>query len=124
MTWQKVAPIYLIIFSNKLILLLRAILSIVMGTIMQYKNNNLRLLMSYSSISNTCWIVTGVLLNLFIILMFILIYFLSVIVINFIFKTRTLIKSSGFKKTLNLYSVFLFILLLRGIPPTIAFVPK
>jgi len=85
MTWQKVAPIYLIIFRNKLLLLISAIFSIAIGTLIQYKNNNLRLMMAYSSISNTCWIITGILLNMLIILMFVLIYFLSVSIINFVF---------------------------------------
>jgi len=124
MTWQKVAPIYLIIFSNKLLLITRAVFSILFGTLLQYKNSNLRLIIAYSSISNTCWIIVGILLNVLIMVFFVSIYFLSVGFMNTIFKGKTILKRSNFKNIRGLYIGFFFVLLLRGIPPTIAFIPK
>jgi len=107
-TWQKLAPIYLIIFRNKLLLMVRAMSSMLIGTLLQYKNNRLRILIAYSSISNSCWIMIGLLINTLIITIFVTIYFLSVILINIILKRKTLIKRSVSKKTVGMYTIFFF----------------
>jgi len=88
MTWQKVAPIYLILFSNKMILIIRATISMSVGTILQYKNRRLRIMIAYSSIANSCWIITGAVLNVLMIILFISIYFLAVAIINITFKKK------------------------------------
>jgi len=90
MTWQKVAPIYLILFSNKMILIIRATISMSVGTILQYKNRRLRIMIAYSSIANSCWIITGAVLNVLMIILFISIYFLAVAIINITFKKKPL----------------------------------
>lgn len=123
-TWQKLAPIYLLLFSRKLIIIIRAIISIIVGTILQYKNNKIRLLIAYSSISNSCWIMIGIVIRTTITIIFISVYFLSVSIINLVFKNKASIKNSRIKKITRIHVIFFFILLLRGIPPTIAFVPK
>jgi len=69
-TWQKMIPIYLIIYSLKLLSIARAILSIIFGTILQYKNIKRKSLIIYSRISNSCWIVIAITINIQLIVVF------------------------------------------------------
>ena len=120
-TWQKTIPIYLIIYSLKIIALIRAILSIIIGTILQYKNIKRKRLIIYSRISNSCWIIVAILINIQLILIFCTIYFFSVAIIIQIIKIKQL-KTT--KKRNELIASFLLILILAGIPPSIGFIPK
>jgi len=120
-TWQKIIPIYLIMYSTKLIIIIRGILSITVGTILQYKNNKGKRLIIYSSISNSCWIVAAIILNAQLILTFCVIYFFSVIAIMQIMIIKQL-KTT--KKSTELITRFMLILMLAGMPPSVGFFPK
>ena len=120
-TWQKTIPIYLITYSIKIPLLVRSILSIVFGTILQYKNNGRKTIIIYSSISNSCWIILSIILNIQLILSFCLIYFSSVFIIIKVIEKKQLNNS---RKENELTLRFMLILTLAGIPPSLGFLPK
>ena len=88
---------------------------------MQYKNNKRKNLMIYSSISNSCWIVLSIILNIQLILTFCTIYFISVIIIIQVMMIKQL-KTT--KKRNELILRFLLVLMLAGIPPSLGFLPK
>lgn len=124
-TWQKAIPIYLMIFSMKILVIARASVSILIGTVLQYKNRNRKKLIVYSRISNSCWILLASILNIQLIIIFCSIYFSSVIISIKIIIEKVPKRKKGFIKERNEIIVrFMIILILAGMPPSLGFFPK
>ncbi len=129
-TWQKLAPLLLLIFSlfNSLYIIIILSLSIYIRSIGGYRQTKLRSLLAYSSIGHISWILRACLVSstpsiiyliFYIILsltIFIIIYFISISSTHNIFK---------FNLKISLTIVIVILLFsLRGLPPFIGFFPK
>nr|YP_010713157.1 NADH dehydrogenase subunit 2 [Thaumatomyia glabra]WDA94049.1 NADH dehydrogenase subunit 2 [Thaumatomyia glabra] len=130
MTWQKIAPFMLMTYtiSNSLIIIC-SILSVMFGALGGLNQSFLRKLMAYSSINHLGWMISSLMLNQNIWMVYFLFYsFLSfnmtfmfnlwkIFHINKMFSTFTYSKSLKFMLMFNLLS-------LGGLPPFMGFIPK
>lgn len=131
MTWQKLAPIiiisYLINFNNLYIFFI--LTSTLIGGIGGLNQTSIRKLISFSSINHIGWILTAILFNEFIWLIYFIIYTILNLIIIFIINIfhifylnqiyRIFIHSKIIK-----FSLLISILSLGGLPPFLGFLPK
>lgn len=130
MTWQKIAPFILISYLiRNIIVIVCSILSVIFGALGGLDQSLLRKLIAYSSINHLGWIISSLLFNQTIWLIYFLFYsFLSfnliyifnlwkIFHINKIFSLFTQSKILKFTIIFNLLS-------LGGLPPFLGFIPK
>lgn len=131
-TWQKVAPIilliYLILSSNNLILIF-TIISTFIGAIGGLNQTSLRKLLAFSSINHIGWIIIALIFNenlwliyfiIYIILNFSIIFLLKKIQIFYLRQMYTIFFQSPILK----FRLITSILSLGGLPPFLGFIPK
>lgn len=128
-TWQKIIPIIILSYCYITIVInFFIILRVILGRLIGFNQTSLQLILAYSSISHIGWILTSMIININLWLIYFLIYrFLNsilIIIFNFI-KIFHLIQifSSKFYSYLN-YFIFLNLLSLGGLPPFLGFLPK
>nr|APX40941.1 NADH dehydrogenase subunit 2 [Galeruca luctuosa] len=131
LTWQKLAPMILIMYNLKMMWFLMFIIisSSIIGGIMGFNQTSLRKIMAYSSINHISWMLAGMLNNKLIWLIYFIIY--SLITLNIIiifhklnlFYMKQLFYSMNSNKLIKLFFIFNF-LSLGGLPPFLGFLPK
>lgn len=129
-TWQKIAPFILISYLiRNIICIICSILSVIFGALGGLNQSLLRKLIAYSSINHLGWIISSLILNQNIWILYFLFYsFLTfnIIYLLNIWKIFHINKIfSIFTQSKNLKFVLMFNLLsLGGLPPFIGFIPK
>nr|UXW93542.1 NADH dehydrogenase subunit 2 [Athalia sp. 'tibetana'] len=129
MTWQKIAPISLMIqISTKSMIYISALMSSLWGAILTTNQTSLKMILSYSSINHMGWMMLALMVNLKVTIMYYTFYSLInlIICINFnkynINYMNQMFKINNNKMTkLIMKSSFLS---LGGIPPFTGFTPK
>lgn len=131
LTWQKIAPIILLIINSKILsfLIFSIILSSIIGRIMGLNQLRLRKIIAYSSINHIGWMLRRLLNSQSIWLFYFLRY--SLITINIIlifnkinlFFIKQFVNSINFNKPLKFFFILNF-LSLGGLPPFLGFLPK
>nr|YP_003289003.1 NADH dehydrogenase subunit 2 [Causus defilippii]ACY09596.1 NADH dehydrogenase subunit 2 [Causus defilippii] len=133
LTWQKIAPLSLLLTnhqnSNLSILNLSAIMSILMGGLGGLNQTQMRKMMAYSSISHTGWVLATISMAPNISSLTFMIYILTTTPIFLLLNLSlsTTIKDIGTIWTMSphLMSIMLMsILSLSGLPPLTGFMPK
>ena len=129
-TWQKIAPLFIISYCFNFFLLWIIILfSIIFGRLGGLNQTSLRKLIAFSSISHLGWITRGLLFNEILIFLYFLFYCFLRLIVIFIFNK---IKIFNINQTFRIFyssqliKFILFILLLSlgGLPPFLGFFPK
>nr|YP_009699984.1 NADH dehydrogenase subunit 2 [Dermestes tessellatocollis]QEK77720.1 NADH dehydrogenase subunit 2 [Dermestes tessellatocollis]QIA46733.1 NADH dehydrogenase subunit 2 [Dermestes maculatus] len=131
MTWQKVAPMVILIQSMKTTFLVTTVIicSMIISGIMGINQTSIRKILAYSSINHVGWMISSFLAWQSIWLIYISIY--SLISLNMImilktlniFHIKQLINTMNSNKPLKMTFILNF-LSLGGIPPFIGFLPK
>lgn len=128
LTWQKLAPLFiLILINNNLnIIILISILSTLTARIIILNQTNLQLIITYSSISHLGWILSIIIINRSITL----IYFINYIIISIPLITLLNMYSNNYlytlthKNNINKLTIPSLILSLAGLPPLLGFISK
>nr|YP_009745906.1 NADH dehydrogenase subunit 2 [Sciara ruficauda]QIH95751.1 NADH dehydrogenase subunit 2 [Sciara ruficauda] len=131
MTWQKLAPMMIlsyIIFLKKMMILF-IILSTFIGALGGLNQTSLRKLMAFSSINHIGWMITAMMFNenlwliyflLYSFLNFSIIYFFNNFKIYYLNQMYSLFMNSSILK----FNLLTSILSLGGLPPFLGFFPK
>jgi NADH:ubiquinone oxidoreductase subunit 2 (subunit N) len=125
LTWQKLAPTFILIFLMKTLILIRLVVRAVSGVISQINQKKLNEILAISSVFNVRWTLLAVLIGVKILLQFLILYWFSVLIIIYvIWKTRFKEKSNDNSEIeINLTTTIL-LANLAGIPPTSGFLAK
>jgi NADH:ubiquinone oxidoreductase subunit 2 (subunit N) len=124
-TWQKLAPIYILIFIIKTAVLVRILIRAVVGSITQLNKNKLIEIIALSSVFNLRWIILAVIIRTQRLFIFVLAYWRVLIsVLTILTKQKALENSINIEKTINPIIIALAIARLAGIPPTLGFYAK
>nr|YP_010954745.1 NADH dehydrogenase subunit 2 [Dorcus tityus]WMW30130.1 NADH dehydrogenase subunit 2 [Dorcus tityus] len=131
LTWQKIAPMMLLSYSSKpLILLTTVVIScMLVSGIMGQNHLSLRKIMAYSSINHIGWMIAATLFFEIIWMIYFVIY--SIITLNIIimfkklnlFFMKQLMLSMNYQPMLKIFFILNF-LSLGGLPPFLGFFPK
>nr|APH08342.1 NADH dehydrogenase subunit 2 [Tamias rufus]APH08446.1 NADH dehydrogenase subunit 2 [Tamias rufus] len=133
LTWQKIAPISIMIqispSINSTLIMMMAILSIMLGGWGGLNQIQLRKIMAYSSIAHMGWMMAIITFNpnltLLNLIIYILLTFNMFILFNYNKTTTTLSLSNTWNKSPLLTSTILIVLMsLGGLPPLVGFMPK
>ena len=123
-TWQKIAPLYLIIFQLKSLLVNFIFLSVLIGSLSIINKKNLKEILAYSSVFNLGWMIMAICIRTKLFLLFSFLYWFSVLILlNFLikFKVRTIEES---RKKIKKWLILSLIANLAGIPPLVGFIAK
>uniref|UniRef100_A0AAU8AU31 NADH-ubiquinone oxidoreductase chain 2 n=1 Tax=Pyrocoelia amplissima TaxID=370598 RepID=A0AAU8AU31_9COLE len=131
LTWQKIAPMVLLMYNIELSMfyIIIIMISMIISGLMAINQISLRKILAYSSINHMGWMLSSMMLSQSIWLMYFLIYAITTINMTMIFN----LSGSFFLSQMNLIWNFnpmikLFFLLnlfsMAGIPPFIGFLPK
>nr|QIV24679.1 NADH dehydrogenase subunit 2 [Geoffmonteithia queenslanda] len=131
LTWQKLAPMVILMYSLKMTLFLSSIIlcSTIIGGILGLNQISLRKILAYSSINHISWMMGSMLNSQAIWLVYFIIY--TIITINIvimfhvmnIFFLKQLFNSINYNKPLKILFLMNF-LSLGGLPPFLGFFPK
>nr|QVT11117.1 NADH dehydrogenase subunit 2 [Rhagoletis pomonella]QVT11130.1 NADH dehydrogenase subunit 2 [Rhagoletis pomonella] len=130
MTWQKIAPLVLISYTNwSNFIYLVIVLSTVMGSLGGLNQTSLRKLMAFSSINHLGWMLTAMQASESTWLIYFFMYsFLSFSLIfmfnNFKMYHINQVFNSFFNSKILKFCLFFNLLSLGGLPPFIGFLPK
>lgn len=130
-TWQKIAPIIIIIYTIKtnIILYIIIILSTLIGSIGGLNQIRIRKILAFSSINHIGWIFRSILINETIWLIYFIVYALISISIILIFNQfkifliKQIFINYRNNKSIN-FLISINILSLGGLPPFLGFIPK
>lgn len=129
--WQKVAPLVLINYLNKVTLLLHIIIFInsLIGSLGGINQTSLRKILTFSSINHIGWIFSSIILSEIIFLSYFIIYsFLNIcVILLFNFNQSFYLRQINFSIINSIFLKFYFsisILSLGGLPPFLGFLPK
>nr|YP_010583730.1 NADH dehydrogenase subunit 2 [Sepia orbignyana]UXN83926.1 NADH dehydrogenase subunit 2 [Sepia orbignyana] len=128
LTWQKLAPLFmLMLINNNLnIIMLISMLSTLTASIMILNQTNLQLIITYSSISHLGWMLSMIMINS----SMTLIYFINYIIISIPLMTLLNMYSNNYlytlthKNNINKLTIPSLILSLAGLPPLLGFISK
>nr|QXG19659.1 NADH dehydrogenase subunit 2 [Zaprionus indianus] len=130
MTWQKIAPLMLISYLNlNNLILISVILSVIVGALGGLNQTSLRKLMAFSSINHLGWMLSALMINESIWLLYFTFYsFLSFVLIYMfnlfkLFHLNQLFSWFTNSKILK-FTLFMNFLSLGGLPPFLGFLPK
>nr|ALO77429.1 NADH deshydrogenase subunit 2 [Attagenus hottentotus] len=131
LTWQKIAPMVIMMYSNKTMMFLTAsiIASMMISGIMGINQTSLRKIMAYSSINHIGWMISSTLMIQSIWMLYLVIYSIISMAIIMIMKFNNTFKMNQLTTTLNesksMKMLFILnFLSLGGIPPFLGFFPK
>nr|YP_010713118.1 NADH dehydrogenase subunit 2 [Rhodesiella elegantula]WDA93984.1 NADH dehydrogenase subunit 2 [Rhodesiella elegantula] len=130
MTWQKIAPFMLMTYLiNSNMIIICSILSVMFGSLGGLNQSLLRKLMAFSSINHLGWMMSSLLFNQSIWLIYFLFYsFLSfnlVYMFNLwkIFHINKMFSLFSYSKSIK-FTMMFNLLSLGGLPPFMGFIPK
>nr|QWB85690.1 NADH dehydrogenase subunit 2 [Peithona prionoides] len=131
LTWQKIAPMILLLYNLKMTLFLSCIIimSSLISGILGLNQISLRKILAYSSINHIGWMIASMMNSQSIWLIYFLIYSVIslniILILNFmnIFYLTQLLNSLNSDKILNFFFNLNF-LSLGGLPPFLGFLPK
>nr|QNP09980.1 NADH dehydrogenase subunit 2 [Ochthebius sp. IBE<ESP> AN292] len=131
LTWQKLTPMVLMLYNNKMILFFSFIIviSMLISGIMGLNQISLRKILAYSSINHMAWMISSFLFMENIWLIYFIIYLITNINLILIFKylnifyMKQLFLMLNNNKSLKIIFMMNF-LSMGGIPPFIGFLPK
>lgn len=131
LTWQKIAPIVLLIYNIKFITFIFTVIiaSIIIRGIMGVNQVSLRKIIAYSSINHIGWIIRTILIIETIWIYYFVIYTVISINIVLILKTFNIFYLNQLFQSINsriITKIFFILnfLSLRGVPPFLGFLPK
>nr|ADW41377.1 NADH dehydrogenase subunit 2 [Drosophila flavomontana] len=130
MTWQKIAPLMLISYLNlKNLLLISVIFSVIVGAIGGLNQTSLRKLMAFSSINHLGWMLSALMINESIWLIYFLFYSFLSFILTFMFNIFKLFHlnqlfSWFMQSKVMKFTLFMNFLSLGGLPPFLGFLPK
>nr|UAM91305.1 NADH dehydrogenase subunit 2 [Scolopendra subspinipes] len=128
MTWQKIAPLCLMLASKINFTMPIIIMSALIGSLGGFNQTSLKKIMAYSSIGHISWMLTALIINENLLYMYFILYTIMVSTMSLVFltnnmsNTSSIIHSSKMNNT-NLF-IFLNMLSLGGLPPFLGFLPK
>nr|AYM85164.1 NADH dehydrogenase subunit 2 [Galerucella sp. EMHAU-15070821] len=131
LTWQKLAPMILIMYNMKMIVFFSfiIIISAITGGIMGINQTSLRKLMAYSSITHIAWMLASMMslkniwFNYFIIYCIISLNLIYIFFILKLYNMAQFFSKINNNKTINFFFILNF-LSLGGLPPFLGFLPK
>nr|WES13260.1 NADH dehydrogenase subunit 2 [Fenusa (Kaliofenusa) sp. 3 GYN-2022b] len=130
MTWQKIAPLFLISMMNiNSMIYLMSISSVYMGSILGLNQTSIKMIMTYSSINHLGWILMTLMMNYKMMILYFIIYTLISTMICMMMNNlklnymNELFKINNQKFYLKIISMSLFVSL-GGLPPLLGFLPK
>nr|AXS65651.1 NADH dehydrogenase subunit 2 [Cucujoidea sp. 24 KM-2017] len=130
LTWQKIAPMVIIIYSSKttLFTLIVILTSMITGSIMSLNQLSIRKILAFSSINHIGWMLACISYNYTFWLTYFLIYVMISMNLVFLFKNFNIyyfnqLHSIMNNKTLK-FTFMMNFLSLGGLPPLIGFLPK
>nr|ALO77214.1 NADH deshydrogenase subunit 2 [Glaresis sp. GLA01] len=130
LTWQKLAPMILLIYNNFTIFFLTIIIifNMIISGIMGLNQTSLRKIMAYSSINHMGWMISIILFNNSLWFIYYIIYSLITINMILIFKHLNSLYLKQLFTSMNNNYIKLFFLInflsLGGLPPFLGFLPK
>jgi len=125
MTWQKLAPLFLILYQVKNIIWPFLLLSIILGSIIQIDKIIMLEIIAYSSVFNLSWILMAILISNPLFLAFCLIYWSSVLLVVLFLKNSKQKKiNTPPNSRKEKWVLILVIANLAGLPPTAGFLIK
>nr|ALO70897.1 NADH deshydrogenase subunit 2 [Scaphisoma boleti] len=131
LTWQKIAPMILLMYnlnySNFFFLII--IIAMLISGINGLNQISLRKILVFSSINHMAWMISSLLINKFIWLIYFLIYALMTIFLTMNFHINNIFFFNQMISLMNKNIIFKFFFIfnflsLGGIPPFIGFFPK
>nr|QJT42842.1 NADH dehydrogenase subunit 2 [Agrilus mali] len=130
LTWQKIAPLVILMYNNNEMILLMAILfSVLVGGLIGLNQTSLRKILSYSSINHIGWMLAAMLFLETLWTWYFILYSIMNTMIIWVLKKfnissiSQLINISKLNPQLKIFFMFNFFSL-GGIPPFIGFLPK
>nr|UPL65972.1 NADH dehydrogenase subunit 2 [Onomaus tenuis] len=130
MTWQKIAPMYIIsqmLMNNKITMMI-IIISTMMGSIMGLNHTSTRKIMAYSSMNHLGWMTACAVMYKKLWIMYMMLYSMMIIIMcinlnkyNIMFINQFNIKSLTMMEKL---SFMIMMLSMGGMPPFMGFLPK
>nr|QEJ81539.1 NADH dehydrogenase subunit 2 [Diaphanes sp. FM11] len=131
LTWQKIAPMVLLMYSNEfsLFFMISIIIGMVISGLMAFNQISLRKILAYSSINHMGWMLSSMMISQSIWLIYFIVYSITTINITVIFNcTNTfyvpqMVSIWNFNPMIKLFFSMNF-LSLAGIPPFLGFLPK
>lgn len=129
-TWQKIAPLILISYLNlNNLLIIRIILSVIVGAIGGLNQTSLRKLIAFSSINHLGWILRALIISESVWLIYFLFYSFLSLILTFIFNIFKLFHlnqlfSWFLQNKILKFTLFINFLSLGGLPPFLGFLPK
>nr|AND96465.1 NADH deshydrogenase subunit 2 [Onthophagus haematopus] len=131
LTWQKIAPMILISYSNYNInyIALIVIMSSMISGIMGMNQTNMRKILAYSSINHISWMITAMLFFENIWIYYFIIYSIITLNIIIILNKLNIFSLNQLFSSLNNYPLIKFFfsmnfMSLGGLPPFLGFLPK
>ena len=124
-TWQKIAPVFLILYQAKFLFYIFMILSVFIGRLSQINKRYIIEIIGFSSVFNLGWMILAISLNRKILFFFSFIYWSSVLLVMLtIYKSKIIKINSEFVKITEKWNYFIVIINLAGIPPLAGFLAK
>nr|YP_009500740.1 NADH dehydrogenase subunit 2 [Paracarsidara gigantea]AWU48999.1 NADH dehydrogenase subunit 2 [Paracarsidara gigantea] len=126
LTVQKINPLLILYSSWYNIIFLSAIMNIMIGSLGGINEPLLNKMLVYSSITNSGWMITSLMISNFMFIFMFTIYTLILFNLILIFKKLKIkwilqLKSNNFFKKLSVYTMFMS---MGGLPPLLGFIPK
>nr|YP_011015275.1 NADH dehydrogenase subunit 2 [Athousius wudanganus]UBS90997.1 NADH dehydrogenase subunit 2 [Athousius wudanganus] len=131
LTWQKIAPMILLMYNMKFIMFLTTIIvmSMIISGLMGVNQISLRKILAYSSINHMGWMISTMMIFQTIWMTYFLVYLITSINIILVLKNLNIFFLNQLYQSMNNYPMTkLFLILnflsLSGIPPFLGFLPK
>jgi len=125
MTWQKLAPLFLILYQIKTILWPFMFLSIILGRVLQIDKILFLEILAYSSVFNLSWILMAITIRNTLFIIFCLIYWNSVLLVVLFLNNSKQTKINASPNTRKEKWILLLTMAnLAGLPPLAGFLVK
>nr|WOR80654.1 NADH dehydrogenase subunit 2 [Luciola sp.] len=129
LTWQKITPMVLLMYNTEFNLFFTMIIisGVIISSIMSMNQISMRKIMAFSSINHMSWMLTGMVLEKTVWIIYFIVY--SIITMNICLMLKNIFYLNQLFPMLNMsMSMKMFFMLnfmsLSGIPPFLGFLPK